>query len=36
VKEEGKGEEIEEEMSIGRGRGRETNIAKEMSRGGKA
>jgi hypothetical protein len=34
VKEEGKGEEIEEEMSIGGGRGRKRNIAKEMSRGG--
>jgi hypothetical protein len=36
MKEEGKGEEIEEEMSIGRGRGRKTNITKEMTQGGKA
>jgi len=34
--EEGIGEEIEEEMSRGGGRGRKRNIAKEMSRGGKA
>jgi hypothetical protein len=34
--EEGKGEELEEEMSIGGGRGRKRNIAKEISRGGKA